>query len=419
MKFSKVVLGAALSQVCWGRVREGSPESVGMDSAALKQLEKNMSDFNTHPPSGEEHPVQPGSAVVVGHEGVVVSRFATGYAQLYADANGTKLPEHERRKTEIDTIYDLASLSKLFTTIAALREIDNDRISISEPVAKYVPEFAQGGKGNVTIEQLLTHTSGFDADPEPPLYYTDEYHTVEERRKAILASKLINRPGEKFLYSDINFMTMQIVLERVTCRRLDDLVGDYTKILGMHDTYYNRGNKPLHADHRFERTVAEEFQIAVMGDKEPKRPQPVRGTVHDENAYSLDGVSGHAGVFSTVDDVAVLCQMILNNGTYNGHRVLSHDAVDLIFHNFNTKFPEDAHGLGFELNQTYWSGPMANPLCAGHTGFTGTTLAIDRASNTFFILFANKVHPTREWPSNNVAREALGYWVAKALGKDV
>jgi CubicO group peptidase (beta-lactamase class C family) len=419
MKFSKVMLGAALGGVCWGRVREASPESVGMDSAALEQLERNMSDFNVHPPSGESHPVQPGSAVVVGHEGVVVSRFATGYAQLYADANGTKLPEHERRKTEVDTIYDLASLSKLFTTIAALREIDNGRICICEPVAKYVPEFAQNGKGNVTIEQLLTHTSGFDAEPEPPLYDTDEYRTVEERRRGVLASKLLNRPGEKFVYSDINFMTMQQVLERVTGRRLDDLVGEYTRMLGMHDTYYNRGNRPLHADRRFERTVAEEFQIAVMGDKEPKRPQPVRGTVHDENAYSLDGVSGHAGVFSTVDDVAVLCQMILNNGTYNGRQILSQDAVNLIFHNFNTRFPEDAHGLGFELNQAYWSGPMANPLCAGHTGFTGTTLAIDRASNTFFILFANKVHPTREWPSNNVARQALGYWVAKALGRDV
>lgn len=111
--------------------------------------------------------------------------------------------------------------------------------------------------------------------------------------------------------------------------------------------------------------------------------------------------------------------MILNNGTYNGIQILKPETIDIIFYNFNTAFPGDEHGLGFELDQYYWSGPMANLECAGHTGFTGTTLAIDRASDTFFILFSNRVHSSREWSSNNVVREALGYWVATALGRDV
>jgi CubicO group peptidase (beta-lactamase class C family) len=111
--------------------------------------------------------------------------------------------------------------------------------------------------------------------------------------------------------------------------------------------------------------------------------------------------------------------MILNNGTYGGHRILSPEVVDLIFHNFNARFPGNEHGLGFELNQYYTAGPMASLQTASHTGFTGTALVIDRPSNTFFLLFANRVHPNRNWSSNNIAREALGYWVAESLGRDV
>ena len=128
----------------------------------------------------------------------------------------------------------------------------------------------------------------------------------------------------------------------------------------MHNTFYNRGNIEGTAFPPYPRMAAEEYQIEVMGPMEPKRPQPIRGTVHDENAWALDGVSGHAGIFSTVEDTGILCQMILNNGTYGGVRILSSEVVDLIFHNFNTKFPGDDHGLGFELDQYYTAGPMAS-----------------------------------------------------------
>jgi CubicO group peptidase (beta-lactamase class C family) len=146
--------------------------------------------------------------------------------------------------------------------------------------------------------------------------------------------------------------------------------------------------------------------------------------VHDENAWALGGVSGHAGVFSTAYDLAVFCQMILNNGTYGGVKVLEPWTVDLIFHNYNTAcvprsprlwccgwptaVPNDAHGLGFELNQTYWSGPMRSLQTAGHTGFTGTTLFIDRPTNTFAIQLAHRVHPSRKWASTNISREWIG-----------
>ncbi|XP_044718898.1 beta-lactamase domain-containing protein [Hirsutella rhossiliensis] len=186
----------------------------------------------------------------------------------------------------------------------------------------------------------------------------------------------------------------------------------------MNTTYFNRGNVEGVASNL---VAPQEFQADVMGPGrgEPERPQPVRGSVHDENAYALEGVGGHAGLFSTVDDTARFCQMILNNGTYGGRRILSRAAVDLVFTNFNARFPGQDHGIGFELNQYYTAGPMANPLSASHTGFTGTSLVIDRASGCFLVFLANRVHPSRKWASNNIVRQTLGAWVAKALGMDV
>jgi CubicO group peptidase (beta-lactamase class C family) len=215
-------------------------------------------------------------------------------------------------------------------------------------------------------------------------------------------------------------MTMMLVIEQVTGKRLDDVIYEYTSMMGMPDTFFNRGNIEGPQFPFYSRMAAEEFQIAVLGEQEPQRPQPVRGTVHDENAWGLDGVSGHAGLFSTVLDTAKFCQMILNNGTYGGKRILSKESVDLIFTNFNARFGIGAyHGIGFELDQYYTAGPMANLLSASHTGYTGTTLVIDRASNTLFLHFANRVHPSRSWSSNNIVRETVGAWVATALGRTV
>ncbi|KAF9892524.1 hypothetical protein FE257_001633 [Aspergillus nanangensis] len=403
-------------------LHQASPESVGLLPAPLHAMQINITSYEKPANYGassynEIHPIQPSSAVIVAHNRAIVSRFAHGKASLYASVNGTTLPPSQQEPAHPDTIYDLASLTKLFTTIAALRQLDAGRLALNATVASYLPTFAAQGKQSITILMLLTHTSGFAPDPSPPLY-DPVYNSVAERRAAILNQPLADPPGSTFTYSDLNFMTLGLVLESITDTPLDELVAEYTATLGMHDTFFNRGNVEHLAV--YSRIAAQEFQIAALGgDLEPVRPQPVRGTVHDENAWALDGVSGHAGLFSTVDDTAILCQMILNNGVYAGVRVLSEHAVDLIFHDFNARFPGDAHGLGFELDQEYTAGPMASPKTASHTGFTGTSIVIDRPSNTFFVLFANRVHPSRNWSSNNIVRKALGYWVAKALGRDV
>ena len=229
--------------------------------------------------------------MLIGHENTIVSHFSVGKALLYADANGTYLPQDEQIDMADDSIYDLASLTKLFTTILALDQIGQGKLNVNETVVTYLPEFAANNKSTITIEQLMTHTSGFDADPVPPLY--PNYTTYDERKTAVITQAPINAPGTTYLYSDLNFMNLGFVLETITGKTLDSLLEErLTGPLCMKDTFYNRGNveyrearfddlpeMPLMSVPQYSRMVAEEFQIEVLGSTfEPPRPQPVRGT---------------------------------------------------------------------------------------------------------------------------------------------
>lgn len=417
----------AAAKSCNDVLRPGRPESVGMLSKPLHDMVANMRHFtearNWGAPTHDQLlPVEPGGTVLVARNGRIVSHFAFGKRNLWATVdgyNGTMLAKAKQERATVDTVYDMASLSKMFTTVAVLRCLDQGLVTLNGTVVTWLPKFAENEKENVTMLQLLTHTSGFPPDPEVGLWMP-QFKTYQSRIDAILAAKLDAAPGSKYVYSDLNFMTLMLVVEAVTGKKLDEVVHEYTSLIGMHDTFYNRGNVQGAAFPPYARMATQEFQNDVVQGYEPQRPQPVRGTVHDENAYALDGVSGHAGVFSTALDTGKFCQMILNNGTYGGKRILSEKAVDLIFTNFNARFGEgSAHGVGFELDQYYTAGPMANLLAASHTGFTGTSMVIDRQSGTLFVHLANRVHPSRNWSSNNVARETLGAWVATALGRTV
>jgi hypothetical protein len=141
----------------------------------------------------------------------------------------------------------------------------------------------------------------------------------------------------------------------------------------------------------------------------------VRGSVHDENAWSFGGVAGHAGIFSTAGDLAVLAQTILNGGSYAGRRIMRPDTVRMMLTNYNQAFPGNDHGLGFELNQRKYMGGLSGPRTAGHTGFTGTVMVIDPASRSFVIVLTNRVHPSRNWGSIHIARETAATGLAKAL----
>ncbi|MBV8931084.1 MAG: serine hydrolase [Kutzneria sp.] len=379
-------------------LRPGSPDSAGLDPGPIDAYLERLARWED-PANGAGY-LFPGATALMAHDGVVVSRSASGYAVKYADAN-TELPRDQWIPARTDTIYDLASLSKLFTSIVAVQQIEAGRLDLDATVASYIPEFAVNDKAKITVEQLLTHTSGLPADPSPPLWQA--YPDIASREKAILDTKPINPAGTTYLYSDLNMLSMQLVLRRVTGEPLDALVRKgITGPLHMVDTGYNPPPEKL------TRIAATEYQVT------PARGM-LRGSVHDENAWAMGGVAGHAGVFSTVDDLAVLAQAILNGGTYGGNRILSEQSVRLLETNFNQNFPGDAHGLGFELDQIWYMGGLSSPSTVGHTGYTGTSIVIDPQSRSFAILLTNRVHPTRNTPSTNPARETIATALAQSM----
>jgi CubicO group peptidase (beta-lactamase class C family) len=380
-------------------LRGGTPSDVGLAARPIDDALGKVRGW-TEPDPATGHPLFSGAVTMLVHNGVTVSHRAAGKALRYADAAGTELPPARQIAMHPDTIFDMASISKLFTSIVVLRLAEANRISVAAPAAKYLPEFGVNGKTGITVQQLLTHTSGLQ--PDLPTLWKD-YPDIPSRRGAVLSVAPQTPAGTAYSYSDLNMLTLQFLAEKVTGSTLDSLVrSGITGPLRMADTGYN----PPAARKR--RIAATEFQA------QPPRGL-VWGQVHDEKAWSLGGVAGHAGVFSTARDMAVLAQAVLNGGAYGGKRILRPDSVDRMLTNYNSAFPDDSHGLGFELNQIWYMGALASPRTAGHTGFTGTMLVIDPLSRSIAILLTNRVHPSREWGSINVARETTATALATAM----
>jgi CubicO group peptidase (beta-lactamase class C family) len=380
-------------------LREGKPADVGLDPAPIAAAEQFLESWTQ--PDATGHPHFAGAVGLLAHDGVIVDKYAVGSALRYADGAGTELPADQQVPMRADTIFDMASISKLFTSIAVLQLVEQGNVDLNAPVVTYLPEFGVNDKQSITVRQLLTHVSGLDADPVPSLW--QGYPDIPSRRKAVLDSKLKNPPGTTYLYSDINLLTLGFIVEKLTGSPLDTVVHDRIAApLGMADTGYHPPAAKLG------RIAATEFEA------NPPRGM-LRGEVHDENAWSLGGVAGHAGVFSTAGDMAVLAQAILNGGSYRGQRILRPETVHSMLTNYNQAFPGNEHGLGFELDQLWYMGALASPVSAGHTGYTGTTLVIDPESRSFAILLTNRVHPSRTWGSINAARETWATSLAKAM----
>lgn len=378
----------------------GSAADAGLVPSHVDHLRDTIAQYLQPSPT---HPQYAGAVVIAGRNGVIASHESVGYALRYQSYDATtgpvELPVDEQVPMRHDTVFDLASISKLFTSLVAVQLVERGDVDLDEPVATYVPEFAQNGKDAITVRNLLTHTSGLPASPSPSLC---TYSSNEERWAAVYATTPTSAPDTTYVYSDINLLVLQRVVEAVAGDPLDDIVRKrLTEPLGMDHTMYN---PPAVL---WPRVAATEYQPWTGRGM-------VRGTVHDENAYCLGGVAGHAGVFSTAHDLAVLAQTILDGGRYGRTRILSEDSVRQLLTNFNTAYPEDDHGLGFELNQRWYMDGLTSPVTAGHTGYTGTSLVIDPLSHSFAILLTNRVHPTRDWGSNNPSRRAVARDLALA-----
>ncbi|HEY0996832.1 MAG TPA: serine hydrolase [Gemmatimonadaceae bacterium] len=308
----------------------------------------------------------PGASVVVGRKGYAV--WEKGFGKLgWGESSAWVVPDR--------TIYDLASLTKVVATTTALMILyDEGRIRLDDPAWRYVAGFSGGAKDRVTIRQLLTHRAGLPAGRD--LWRIAR--TPAEARQAVIDTKLEWAPGTRYEYSDIGADLLGFIAEAAANEPLDRFLQRRVYgPLGMTDT-------------EFRPSASLRDRIAPT-EVTPPRGYPLQGEVHDENAFALGGVAGHAGLFSTATDLSIFAQMLLNGGSYNGVRIVSEPTVQLF-----TKRAAGSRALGWDTcNQKGSCGDYLSESAFGHTGFTGTSLWIDPEREMFVVLLTNRVHAAR------------------------
>ena len=326
----------------------------------------------------------PGAVVLVGHDGQVIYRKAFGERSL----------EPRREAMTLDTIFDLASLTKVVaTTTAVMQLVQKGQIRVNEPVAKYIPEFGENGKEEITIRELLTHFSGLPQD----LDLSQPWEGRETALRMAYVAKPIYAPGSRFLYSDINFIVLGALVERVS---------------GMPLQEYCEKNifVPLKMTHtRFLPPASWLPKIAPTQYDEHEKM--LRGVVHDPTVRRMGGVAGQAGLFSTADDLAKFAQALLDGST-----ILSPLTVEKMTTPEQPPTSEVLRGFGWDIDSPYSSnrGDLLPVGSFGHTGFTGTSLWIDPTTRTYIIVLTNAVHP-RGKGSAVALRSKIATAVAAAL----
>jgi uncharacterized protein YbbC (DUF1343 family) len=326
----------------------------------------------------------PGAVVLVGRNGRVVWR----------KAYGARAVEPQREAMSANTIFDLASLTKVVATATSIMIlIEQGKVRLSDPAVKFIPEMKGGGRDAITIEQLLTHTAGF----APDFDLKERWTGYDEAMKRLYREPLRNSPGSRFVYSDIGYIALGEVVHRVSAQMLNEFARRNIFVpLGMRDTGFKPESK---LTSRIAPTEKRRGQMSYLGDTGtnagPEGEQWLRGQVHDPTSFRMDGVAGHAGLFSTADDLAIYCRMILGGGSYNGVRILSPMAVARMTRPQAVSEDGQARGLGWDVATTFSvnRGDLFPLGSFGHTGFTGTSIWIDPASDTFLIFLSNRVHP--------------------------
>ncbi|MDP8979402.1 MAG: DUF1343 domain-containing protein [Acidobacteriota bacterium] len=312
----------------------------------------------------------PGAVVIIGHEGKVVYRQAYGSRAL--------LPKRE--PMTVHTVFDAASLTKVVATTSCLMKLFEDgKLRLNDRVTDYLPEF-QGGKSEITIRNLMTHFSGL----RPDLDLKPAWSGYETGIEKALTDRPAGPPGVRFVYSDINFILLGEIVHRLSGKTLNEYAKEVVfEPLGMKET-------------RFLPHASEVGRIAPT-EIDAASGQPIRGVVHDETSRFMGGVAGHAGLFTTADDLAKFAQMLLDGGVAQGKRIFSEATI----HKFTTpQSPANQpilRGLGWDIDSPFSSnrGELFPIGSYGHTGFTGTSLWIDPYSHSYVILLANSVHPHR------------------------
>ena len=316
--------------------------------------------------SGQIH----GAVVVIGSQERIVYRKAFGYRAI----------EPQKLPMKVDTVFDLASLTKVVATTTAVMQLaEAGKLNIEEPVAKYWPEFGSNGKQDITVRDLLTHYSGL----RPDLRMRENRTGYDMAISEILAEKPIRSPKISFIYSDVNFIILGELVRRISGEQLDVYCTKHIfKPLGMKDTFFN---PPASLRNR----------IAPTQYLHGNRGKMLWGEVHDPTAYRMDGIAGHAGLFSTADDLAKFARMLLAGGSINKTIVLSPRSVEMMSMPQSPSDNLPLRGLGWNVDSPLSSnrGELPPVGSFGHTGFTGTSIQIDPITKTFVIILTNRVHP--------------------------
>ena len=349
----------------------------------------------------------PGAVLLVGNRGRVIWRKAYGSRAI--------IPQREAMT--LDTIFDLASLTKVFaTTAAVMKLVEQGKIRLNDPAVRYLPELATEGatadKSQITIRQLLTHTAGFSPDPTDANIPAG-WSGVEPLLREIYAEPLTAPPGARFVYSDTGFILLGEIVRRIGGLPLNEFAAKEIYIpLGMRET---RFLPPTTWSRRIAPT--EEVDLPAGAKAGCNCGRVLRGAVHDPRARQMGGVAGHAGLFSTADDLAIFTRMMLAGGVApSGKRIFSAATVRLMTTPQQPPWVPSLRGLGWDIDSAY-SAPRGElfPLTSySMTGFTGTEVLIDPASQTFILLLTNSVHPALR-PAISSLRSRISTIVAAAL----
>ncbi|MEW4570157.1 exo-beta-N-acetylmuramidase NamZ domain-containing protein [Tautonia sp. JC769] len=378
------VVGLAIGLSDPARLPEAPAESLGFDPEALAEVSAAVSE-------AVDDGSVPGAVVLVGRQGQIA----------LVEAVGRRAVEPEAQEMTRDTVFDMASLTKPVATATAVMVLwERGQIDLDEPITTYLPELANHGKEAITVEMLLRHRAGLIPDNA----IGDYQHGVEEAWRRINEIDLVGTPGERFRYTDVGFLILGRLVERVSGMTLDAFVRENVfGPLGMADSTF----LPLDNGIELDRVAPTERE----GD------DWVRGVVHDPRSRAVGGVAGHAGLFSTADDLAVYAQTLLNDGEGpNGTRILSPPTVRAMIDAGDTPDGE-RRGLGWDLNTGYSvpKGERFGPESFGHTGFTGTSIWIDPDTEAFVILLTSRLHPGGDKPSPTALRRRIATIVASAI----
>jgi CubicO group peptidase (beta-lactamase class C family) len=385
---------AAAPRPAPARTRAGAPPAYA--ARVQNALTKYLKPTTDNP----KHPGYAGAVALVMVDGKTTVHTAVGHALRYK-AGSVELAAAKRVPMKPDSIFDLASLTKVYTALLVLQLADQGTIDLAAPLQQYLPEFTGAGKSAITIAMLLAHTSALPVGAK-----VTGLATNTARWQAVLTTPLVKNgvPGNTFRYSSVGLMVLGRLVEKLTGKTLDKALQDKLLTpLGLKDT----GFRPLKWVSSKERLVATDARSSRG---------LLRGTVHDDVCNHLGGVAGHAGIFGTAEDVAAIGQLMLNGGTYNGRRLLSADILKTALTNVNKgKKAIDAdrpkrtadHGLGLELNQPWFMGKLSAPATYGHTGFTGTSLLVSPGRKMVVVLLTNRTHPNWSWSNPDTHRVAV------------